>query len=179
MDINMLLDNLRMEIIITASKYADFIVDSGVDSLISQSINGNYNTSYGDLVPIIIYNAIRANIVIVMSIGNIYQSQVTRHSSSESGMGTITILKTGEHYVSQRRDYFIAILMFKSTHGLAPHYLCDEITLQRDISTKSTRSLDCNNVYVPRASLACFSNAFVHRGPVIWNALPQYILKTA
>ena len=41
--------------------------------------------------------------------------------------------------VSQRRDYFIAILMFKSTHGRAPHYL-------RDISTRSTRSLDCNNV---------------------------------
>ena len=77
--------------------------------------------------------------------------------------------------VSQRRDYFIAILMFKSIHGLAPHYLCDEITLQRDISTRSTRSLDCNNVYVPCASLECFSNAFAHRGPVIWNALPQYI----
>ena len=69
--------------------------------------------------------------------------------------------------VSQRRDYFIAILMFKSIHGLAPQYLCDEITLQRDISTRSTRSLDCNNVYLPCASLECFSNAFVHRGPVI------------
>ena len=77
--------------------------------------------------------------------------------------------------VSQRRDYFIAILMFKSIHGLAPHYLCDEITLQRDISTRLTRSHDCNNVYVPCASLECFSNAFVHKGPVIWNALPQYI----
>ena len=66
--------------------------------------------------------------------------------------------------------------MFKSARGLAPHYnICDEITLQRDVSTRSTRSLDCNNVYVPCASLKCFSNAFVHRGPVIWNALPQYI----
>ena len=58
--------------------------------------------------------------------------------------------------VSQRRYCFIAILMFKSIHGLAPHYLCDEITLQRDISTRSTRSLDCNNVYVPCASLRMF-----------------------
>ena len=44
--------------------------------------------------------------------------------------------------VSQRRDYFIAILMFKSIHGLAPHYLyamkshCNAIYLQdqRDLS---------------------------------------------
>ena len=36
--------------------------------------------------------------MIDMSIGNICQSRVIRHSSSESGMGTITILKTGEHY---------------------------------------------------------------------------------
>ena len=77
--------------------------------------------------------------------------------------------------VSQRRGYFMAILMFKSIHGLAPHYLCDEITMQRDISARPTRSLECNNVCVPRASFECFSNAFAHRGPVIWNALPQDI----
>ena len=69
--------------------------------------------------------------------------------------------------------------MFKSIHGLAPHYLCDAIILQRDISTRSTTFIDCNNVYVPCASLECFSNAFVHRGPVIWNELPQYNIKNS
>ena len=43
--------------------------------------------------------------------------------------------------VSQRRDYFMSILMFKSIHGLAPDYMCEEINMQCDIAERSTRSL--------------------------------------
>ena len=74
--------------------------------------------------------------------------------------------------VSQRRDYFMSILMFKSIHGLAPNYMCDEINMQCDIAERSTRSLNFNNAVVPYVSLESFRNYFAYRGPVLWNALP-------
>ena len=41
------------------------------------------------------------------------------------------------------------IMMFKSIHGLVPDYICDEITMQRDITVRTTRSTVNNNVHVP------------------------------
>ena len=90
----------------------------------------------------------------------------------------IDLVKTlGLMNVSQRRDYFMIMLMFKSIHGLVPNYLCDEITMQRDIAERTTRSTIDNNVHVPHITLECCKNAFAYRGPVLWNALPENIKK--
>ncbi len=51
--------------------------------------------------------------------------------------------------VSQIRYYFMIILMFKSIHGLVPTYLYDEITMQKDIAIRTTRSAINNKVHVP------------------------------
>ena len=40
-------------------------------------------------------------------------------------------------------------MMFKSIHGLVPDYICDEITMQWDITVRTTRSTVNNNVHVP------------------------------
>ena len=45
--------------------------------------------------------------------------------------GIYLVTTLGWMNVSQRRDYFMIILMFKPIHGLVPNYLCDEITMQR------------------------------------------------
>ena len=75
----------------------------------------------------------------------------------------IDLVKTlGLMNVSQRRDYFMIILMFKSIHGLVPHYLCDEIAMQRDIAVRTTRSTINNNVHVPHITLECCKNAFAY-----------------
>ena len=79
--------------------------------------------------------------------------------------------------VTQRRDYFMIIMMFKSIHGLVPDYICDEITMQRDITVRTTWSTVNNNVHVPHIILECCKNAFAYRGPVLWNALPENIKK--
>ena len=90
----------------------------------------------------------------------------------------IDLVKTlGLMNVSQRRDYFVILLMFKSIHGLVPNYLCDEITMQRDIAERTTRSTIDNNVHVPHITLECCKNEFAYRGPVLWNALPENIKK--
>ena len=41
------------------------------------------------------------------------------------------------------------MFMFKSTHGLVPNYLFDEITMQRDIAVRITRFTINKNVHVP------------------------------
>ena len=90
----------------------------------------------------------------------------------------IDLVKTlGLMNVSQRRDYFMIILMFKSIPGLVPNYLCDEITIQRDIAVRTTRSTINNNVHVPHITLECCKNAYAYRGPVLWNALTENIKK--
>ena len=65
------------------------------------------------------------------------------------------VLPTQMLNVSQRRDYFMIIVMFKSIHGLVPDYKCDEITMQRDITVRTTRSTVKNNVHVPHIILEC------------------------
>ena len=41
-----------------------------------------------------------------------------------------------------------------------PDYICDEITMQRDITVRTTRSTVNNNVHVPHIILECCKNAF-------------------
>ena len=65
----------------------------------------------------------------------------------------------GSMNVSQRRDYFMIMLMFKSIHGLVPTYLCDEVTMQRDIAVRTTRSTIDTNVHVPHITLECCKHA--------------------
>ena len=75
--------------------------------------------------------------------------------------------------VSQRRDYFMSVLVFKSIHGLAPHYLCDDITMQKEVSSCNTRNFNENDVHIPYTNSVFSSNAFTVRGPIIWNDLPS------
>ena len=75
----------------------------------------------------------------------------------------IDLVKTlGLMNVSQRRDYFMIMLMFKSIHGLVPTYLFDEITMQRHIAERTTRSTIDNNVHVPHITFECCKNAFAY-----------------
>ena len=44
--------------------------------------------------------------------------------------------------ITQSRDYFTSLTMFKCVHGMAPNYLCDSITLHTDIANRIARSYD-------------------------------------
>ena len=69
----------------------------------------------------------------------------------------------------------MSILMYKSIHGMASAYVCNETTLHSDISERTTRSVNDHNVFVPYAHLESFKNYFTHRGPIVWNSLADYI----
>ena len=63
--------------------------------------------------------------------------------------------------VIQRRDYFVALSMFKCIHGMSPSYLSDCITMYNEIAVRDTRaSTSSNLVTVPHAPLALFENSF-------------------
>ena len=67
--------------------------------------------------------------------------------------------------VTQRRDYFMSILMYKSIRGMAPAYLCNEITLHSEIAERTTRSVNVS-VIRPVLEYAC---------PVWHTSLPMYL----
>ena len=89
--------------------------------------------------------------------------------------GLDLVKQLGIHNIRQRRDYFMAVLMFKAIYGLAPNYLCDEITMQIEVSDRVTRSYDSDNVHVPLFMSQLCDNAFFVKGPTLWNSLPPYI----
>ena len=93
---------------------------------------------------------------------------VTGNYDYVSTRGTELVKRLKWMYVTQRRDYFMSILMYKSIQGMAPSYLCNEITLHSEIAERTTRSVNDNNVYVPYAHFESFKNSFTH--PIMWNS---------
>ena len=61
--------------------------------------------------------------------------------------------------VIARRDYFVALTVFKCIRGMA------------------TNATSTNLVTLQYVSLHMFKNSFAYRGPFIWNALPNNIRK--
>ena len=77
--------------------------------------------------------------------------------------------------VKQRAAYFNLLLMFKCIHGLAPEYLCNQVTMSVDISERNTRSVNYNNVHVPFPRKTIFKSSFVYNGSVLWNNMPNFL----
>ena len=77
-----------------------------------------------------------------------------------------------------RRDYFVALTVFKCIRGMAPTYISDCITICNEVAITDTRnSTSTNLVTLPYASLDSFKISFAYRRPFIWNALPHNIRK--
>ena len=64
--------------------------------------------------------------------------------------GIELVKSLGLYTIEERRDYFLATLMFKSVHGLAPAYLCNQVVMNFDVNGYDTRGTDSMNVYLPK-----------------------------
>ena len=63
--------------------------------------------------------------------------------------------------------------MFKSIHGTAPAYLCNEIVM--NLNGYDTRGTDDKNIYLPKSKKHINKNIFfIYRGQV-WNCLPDAV----
>lgn len=73
--------------------------------------------------------------------------------------------------VTQRINYKILLLTFKTIHNLAPPYLLD--LLQIATQVRSLRSSSSLRLVVPPARLITMgSRAFSRSAPQLWNSLP-------
>ena len=74
----------------------------------------------------------------------------------------------------------MSILMYKSIHGMAPAYLCNEITLHSEIAERTPRSVNDNNVFVPYAHLESYKNSFTQGSHCVEfvTRLHQHVCRT-
>ena len=63
--------------------------------------------------------------------------------------GIELVKSLGLNTIEERREYFLAMLMFKSIHGIAPAYMCNQIVMNFDINGYDTRGTGGMNVYLP------------------------------
>ena len=78
------------------------------------------------------------------------------------GKHLVDSLKT--QTIGQRRDYFLSVLMFKAIHGLAPHYLCNDVTMIVDIHGYNTRGSENMNLYAPKYTKEICKRSFAYKG---------------
>ena len=75
--------------------------------------------------------------------------------------------------VRRRVDYKLALLVYKSLHGLAPPYLADDCILaSSDEFRRHLRSTDVDICIVPRTCTRFGDWSFSTAGHRIWNSLP-------
>ena len=77
--------------------------------------------------------------------------------------------------IKERRQFHMATLMFKCTRGLAPNYLCDQVTFVNDINHYPTRFTTSNNIHIPFPKKSVFKRSFVYDGACIFNSLPAFL----
>ena len=75
--------------------------------------------------------------------------------------------------IRQSWDYFLSVLMFKAIRGLAPHYLCNDITMMLDVHGYNTRSSENMNLCVPKYTKEICKRSFAYKGSMLWNDLPD------
>ena len=73
-----------------------------------------------------------------------------------------------------RRDYFLAILMFRAIHGIAPTYLSDRIDMNFDVNGYDTRGADMD-LNLPTLRKEAYRNSLMYMGGKLWNDLPEFV----
>ena len=104
-----------------------------------------------------------------------FQRFGTRKCTLQRRRDHITPILRDLHWlpVRCRVDYKLALLVYKSLHGLAPFYLADDCILaSSDKYRRRLRSADVDTYIVPRTRTRFGDRSFSAAGPRIWNSLP-------
>ena len=76
---------------------------------------------------------------------------------------------------SRQTGLLLCTIMSKCSHGLAPHYLSNAVTMHFDIHGYDTRSGDNMNLYLPHCSKEIYKRSFLYKGSSLWNELPIHV----
>jgi len=71
----------------------------------------------------------------------------------------------------------VAVLVYKSLHGLAPQYLVEDCELVAAADRRQLRSSDIAMSVIPRTCTHLGEWAFLVAGPRLWNSLPSNLLQ--
>ena len=66
--------------------------------------------------------------------------------------------------IRKRRDYFLCIPMLKCIHGLAPHYLCNDVTMYVNINGYDKRNAENMDLYFLRCTKETYKRSFLYKG---------------
>ena len=81
--------------------------------------------------------------------------------------------------LTERKQYFLATLMYKAIHGDAPQYMCNQLTMACEYHNRDTRYSSSMNVHVPKPKHESLRNSFQYSGAVAWNQLPMFLKESS
>ena len=86
-------------------------------------------------------------------------------------------------HLSDRNQYFKALMMYKSLHNLAPQYLTRKFKYVSDIHNCNTRQAAAGQLALPPLThgndIECFMNSFSYSGVKLWNSVDPPTVRNA
>ena len=103
------------------------------------------------------------------------QRRAAQILTSNYNSSTLTLLmKLHWLTIIQRRDYFIALLVFKGLNKLAPPYIQELLILNSSIHNQQTRLSTQIGLHIPIPKISFFKLSFAYSAPKVWNSLPSF-----
>ena len=88
-------------------------------------------------------------------------ARIICHNFDNSNLRGIVMVRTLRlQTIRERRDYFLCILRFTCIHGLAPNYLCNDVTMYVNLNGYYTRNAENMDLYLPRCSREIYKKEF-------------------
>ena len=130
------------------------------------------------MMPILEYGATvwgytcKKNINRIQRIINLCARIISNNYDFINCRGEDLVKELGWNTFEERRDFLLAVLMYKCHQGTAPAYLIDKLCLQSHINGRITRHLDDKMYYIPKTRTKAAESAFMNQGPTLWNNIP-------
>ena len=107
------------------------------------------------------------------------QNAAARLVTGASRRDHITPVLRQLHWLPVKQvDFKLAVLVYKSLHGLAPPYMSDGCQLVTDVGCRHLRSSDVYTCVDPRTQSQIGDRSFSVARPRLWNNLPTEIRRT-
>ena len=120
-------------------------------------------------------NTSKENINRIQSIINLCARIVSNNYDFVNSRGIDLVKSLGWNTFEEKRDFLLAVLVFKCHEGTAPFYLTDKLNLLSEINIRQSRHTDHSTYEIPSTRTTKAESAFFVQGPRIWNLIPSHI----
>ena len=109
----------------------------------------------------------------VQRIQNLFAKIICSNFDYIHSRGIDLVLSSKFQTIRERQDHFLCVLMFKCIHGLASHYLSNDVTMHVDIHGYDTRSAESMDLYMPRCNKEIYKTSFFCIRVVHYGSCPR------